>query len=343
MYLVFGSKISKELVMSGDFVSSIREKAKGLNFRIAYPDAEDVRTLKTARFVLDNGLGKPVLVGNSQAILKLSEKEAINLENIEIIEPSTSPKFDDFSQKLYEKRKAKGMTLDQAKTLVAQPIYFAGLLLDSDYVQVVVGGNVSSTGDIIRSAIYTVGVAPGISIVSSYFIMVFPDKLLCFADCAVNPDPTAEQLADIAITSAKNFQAVTGQTPYVAMLSFSTKGSATHPHVDKVIQATKIAKDKAPELMIDGELQADAALVPSVGERKCKGSPVAGKANVLIFPDLDAGNIGYKLTERLAGAQAVGPIVQGLSKPYCDLSRGCSVDDMINVSCICSLMAKGIV
>jgi phosphate acetyltransferase len=173
--------------------------------------------------------------------------------------------------------------------------------------------------------------------------MVFPDKLLCFADCAVNPDPTAEQLADIAITSAKNFQSVTGLTPYVAMLSFSTKGSATHPHVDKVIEATRIAKEKAPELMIDGEMQADAALVPSVGERKCKGSPVAGKANVLIFPDLDAGNIGYKLTERLAGASAVGPIIQGLSKPYCDLSRGCSVDDMINVSCICSLMAKGLV
>ncbi|MFN3307432.1 MAG: phosphate acyltransferase, partial [Candidatus Kapaibacteriota bacterium] len=182
-----------------------------------------------------------------------------------------------------------------------------------------------------------------ISIVSSYFIMVLHDKLLCFADCAVNPDPTAEQLADIAITSANNFRAVTGLTPYVAMLSFSTKGSARHPHVDKVIQATKIAKQKAPDLMIDGELQADAALVPSVGERKCKESPVAGKANVLIFPDLDAGNIGYKLTERLAGALAIGPIIQGLSKPYCDLSRGCSVEDMINVSCICSLMAKGLV
>ncbi len=329
--------------MSGDFISTIREKAKGLNFRIAYPDSEDVRTLKTARYIFDYGLGRPVLVGNSQAIHNLAEKEAISLENIEILEPTNSERYEDFAQKLYEKRKSKGMTLDQARSLVAQPIYFAGMLLDSNEVEVVVGGNVSSTGDIIRSAIYTVGVAPGISIVSSYFIMVFPDKLLCFADCAVNPDPTAEQLADIAITSANNFRAVTGLTPYVAMLSFSTKGSATHPHVDKVIQATKIAKEKAPDLMIDGELQADAALVPSVGERKCKGSQVAGKANVLIFPDLDAGNIGYKLTERLAGALAVGPIVQGLSKPYCDLSRGCSVEDMINVSCICSLMAKGMV
>lgn len=328
--------------MNGNFISEIREKTKGLNYRIAYPDAEDVRTLKTARFMLENELGRPILVGNPDAISKLAHSEGISLEGIEIIEPKTSPLFEEFSNKLYEKRKAKGMTPEQAKDLVSLPIYFAGMLLDKDEVQVVVGGNVSSTGDIIRSAIYTVGVAPGISIVSSYFIMVFPDKLLCFADCAVNPDPTPEQLADIAITSAKNFQAVTGLTPYVAMLSFSTKGSASHPHVDKVIEATRIAKEKAPDLMIDGEMQADAALVPSVGERKCKGSPVAGKANVLIFPDLDAGNIGYKLTERLAGAQAVGPIVQGLSKPYCDLSRGCSVDDMINVSCICSLMAKGV-
>ncbi|MGB9770831.1 MAG: phosphate acetyltransferase [Candidatus Kapaibacteriota bacterium] len=328
--------------MNGNFIPQIREKAKGLNYRIAYPDAEDFRTLSTARFILDNGMGKPVLIGNPNNISQLAKKENINLSGIEIIEPKDSPKFEAFASKLYEKRKAKGMTKPQALELVAQPIYFAGMLLDADDVQVVVGGNVSSTGDIIRSAIYTVGVAPGISIVSSYFIMVLKDKLLCFADCAVNPDPTPEQLADIAITSAKNFHAVTGETPYVAMLSFSTKGSATHPLVDKVIQATKIAKEKAPDLIIDGEMQADAAIVPSVGERKCKGSPVAGKANVLIFPDLDAGNIGYKLVERLAGAQAVGPIVQGLSKPYCDLSRGCSVDDMINVSCICSLMAKGV-
>lgn len=324
--------------MNLPFVEEIRQKAKLLNYRVAYPDAEDVRTLKTARFVLDNKIAKPVLIGQIERLNKLANENSISLDGIEIVQPGKSNNFDFYCNKLFEKRKEKGLTFDQAKDLTLNPIYFAGMMLDANEVQVVVGGNVSATADIIRSAIYTVGVAPGISIVSSYFIMVLSQRLLCFADCAVNPDPTSEQLADIAITSAKNFSAVTGLKPTVAMLSFSTKGSAKHPLVDKVLSATNIIKEKAPYLLVDGEMQADAALIPEIGERKCKGSPVAGKANVLIFPNLDAGNIGYKLVERLAGAQAVGPIVQGLAKPYCDLSRGCSVDDMINVTAICSLM-----
>ncbi|TAL69719.1 MAG: phosphate acetyltransferase [Bacteroidetes bacterium] len=321
------------------FTDGIRAKAKALNLKAAFPDAEDVRVLTAARFLADEKIAQPVLIGNDENIKKIAGNNNINIGGMEFINPVSSHYKNEFSNLLYEKRKSKGMTIEESDNLVELPLYFAGLLMETGYVKVVVGGNVSSTGDVIRSAIHTVGVAEGISIVSSYFIMVFPDKLLCFADCAVNPDPNEQQLADIAISSAKNFQAVTGEEPKVAMLSFSTKGSANHPHVDKVINATKIIKEKVPGLSVDGEMQADAALIASIGERKCKGSPVAGKANVLIFPDLDAGNIGYKLTERLAGAEAVGPIVQGLKKPYCDLSRGCSSDDIINVASICSLMA----
>ena len=321
------------------FIPDIREKARKKHIRIAFPDAEDVRTLRTALELEKEKIAAPLLVGPADRIRRLAKDSGLDLGGIAVIDPATSEWKDEFVRGLHEKRRAKGWTVEQAAEALRSSLYFAGMMLASDRVGAVVGGNVSATGDIIRAAIHTVGTAPGISTVSSYFIMVFPDRLLCFADCAVVPSPTDAQLADIAITSAKNFHAVTGEEPRVAMLSFSTKGSATHEDVDKVIRATKMAKDKAPHLLLDGEIQADAALVASVGERKCKGSPVAGKANVLIFPDLDAGNIGYKLTERLAGAEAVGPIVQGLNKPFCDLSRGCCVDDMVNVAAICSLMA----
>jgi phosphate acetyltransferase len=325
--------------MPNTFIQDIREKAAKKFLKVAFPDAEDARTLKAALALKEKRIAQPCLVGDTSAIGKLAKANGLDLGGIPIVDPRADAARAELAGLLFEKRKAKGWTLEQSAEAARSPLYYAGLLLESGRVGAVVGGNISSTGDVIRAAIHTVGTAPGISTVSSYFIMVFPEKLLCYADCAVVPNPTDAQLADIALTSAKNFQAVTGEEPRVAMLSFSTKGSAQHADVDKVVSATKIAKEKAPDLLLDGEMQADAALVASVGERKCKGSPVAGKANVLVFPDLDAGNIGYKLTERLAGAEAVGPIVQGLNKPFCDLSRGCSVDDMVNVAAICSLMA----
>ncbi|MFC2130583.1 phosphate acetyltransferase [Bacteroidota bacterium] len=325
--------------MGNNFIDTIRTKAKAINKTVAFPDADDVRTLNASITLLNDKIAKPILVGNPEKIRKVAYDNNLDISSISIHNPENTELSNEFANLLYEKRKEKGMTLEQAKETIKNPLYFAGLLLETDRVKSVVGGNVSSTGNVMKAAIHTVGVAEGISIVSSFFVMVFPDRLLCFADCAVNPDPTDAQLADIAITSARNFKAVAGEDPKVAMLSFSTNGSASHPVVEKVQNATKLVKEKAPEIPADGEMQLDAAIIPSIGEKKFPGSPVAGKANVLVFPDLNSGNIGYKLTERLAGAEAVGPIVQGLKKPFCDLSRGCSADDMINVAAICTLMA----
>jgi phosphate acetyltransferase len=281
-----------------------------------------------------------ILVEDETSIRTNAAKAGVDLTGIQIVDPKTSSKAAEFAALIYEKRKAKGMTPEKAAELSVDPIYFATCMLETGMAHALVTGALHTTGDMLRPALQIVGTAPGNKTVSSMFLMVMPDgKLLGFGDCAVIPDPTADQLSDIAIATAKTFKTLTGIEPAVAMLSFSTKGSAEHDMVTKVREATALAHQKAPELALDGELQFDAAYVPSVGERKAPGSPVAGKANVFIFPELNAGNIGYKMVQRLAGAQAIGPVSQGLAKPANDLSRGCSAEDIRDVCCIALLNA----
>lgn len=321
------------------FTESVRTKAKKLNLKVAYPDALDERVMQAAVFCLKNGIARPTLIGEKSAIQSMAKKAGINLDGIEIMNPLESEFIPEFAELLYEKRKKRGMTLEKATETVKEPIYFAGSMLQKGCFDVVVGGNTSSTGDIIRASLFTVGTAPGIKTISSFFIMVKDDKMYAFGDCAVNPNPDENQLADITIMTAENFRKITGIDSKVAMLSFSTNGSASNELVDKVVNSLAIVRSRAPQLQVDGEIQMDAALVPEIGERKFPGSPVAGKANVFIFPDLNAGNIGYKIAQRMGNWQAVGPIVQGLAKPFCDLSRGCNSDDIVNVTAILSTMA----
>ena len=322
-----------------ELLASIKEKASKRKKTIVLPESHDERVLKAAEILVKENVCSVITLGNENKIREDAQRLGVNLQGVRIIDPAKSEKLSDFANIFYNKRKNKGVTIEQAREIMLKDLFFGAMMVNEGMADGNVAGSTASTGDVLKAAFQCVGMPEGISIVSSFFLMIFPEKVYSFADCAVVPNPDAQQLADIAISTADNHKKLTGEEAYVAMLYFSTKVSATHELIDKVLEATRIAKEKRPDLNIDGELQFDAAVVDSIGKKKAPGSDVAGRANVLVFPDLQAGNIGYKIAQRMGKAEAVGPVVQGLKKPLFDLSRGCSVDDIVNTAAIAALMA----
>jgi len=322
-----------------DFLANAKKRGG----TVVLPEGQDPRMLLAAEKLTKQDICKVVILGKPDEIKNLGEKEGIDLSGVKLEEPG-GDLHEEFAAEYYERRKHKGIDMEQAREIILQPLFWGAMMLKKGIVDTSVAGANNSTGNVLKAALHCVGLAEGVKAVSSFFIMLIPefrgqkDYPLVFADCAVIPNPNAEQLASIAIASSDNARKLLGIEPVVAMLSFSTKGSAKHEDADKVLAALEIVKSIRPNLEVDGELQADAALIPKIGQKKAPGSKVAGEANVLIFPDLDAANISYKLVQRLAGAEAVGPFIQGLAKPANDLSRGCSVDDIVNVSAISLLM-----
>lgn len=332
-----------------ELLDSIKLNARKHNKRIVLPEGYEERTIQAADIAIAEGLAQIILIGDPEEIKAHAAKLGLkNLGKATLINPKAHPKKEQYINLMVELRKSKGMTKEEASKLIEDPLYLGVLMIKSGDADGEVSGADHSTGDVLRPAFHYVKTAPGISVVSGAFFMILQDKsfgengVIIFADGAVHPDPTDKELAEIAVATARTAKAIGGFEPRVALLSFSTKGSAKHELVDKVISATKIAQEMAPDLMIDGELQGDAALIEAIGQKKAPGSKIAGKANVLIFPDLNCGNIAYKLVQRLAHAEAIGPVLQGMAAPINDLSRGCSVSDIVSMIAITANQAAGI-
>ena len=327
-------------------VEDIKLKAKSKLMTIVLPEGDEPRTVQAAKIIKDEGLAKPVLIGKLDAVAKTAKETGTDITGIDVIDPETSPKAGEYAKELFELRKAKGVTEEDAAKLVKDVMYYGIMMVKLGDADGLVSGAVHTTGDMLRPALQLIKTKPGIKVVSSSFLMDCPNKnlgkngLLVYADCVVMPNPTADELAEIGISAADTAKRLCGiEEPKVAFLSFSTKGSAKHELVTKVQQAVAKAHELAPDLCLDGEMQFDAALVPEIGASKAKGSPVAGHANVLIFPDLQAGNIGYKITQRIGGAECFA-VLQGLAKPCNDLSRGCSVEDIVNTVAFTAVQAQ---